>query len=194
MRAYRQNIRAQRVEENEARILEAAERLFSTVLFDRVTLDAIAREAGVTIPTLQRRFGSKEGILTAVGEKVRARVGRQRGTPPAGDLRAAIRQLVEHYELEGRLVWHLLRQEDDSPALAAALDEGRATHRRWVAVAFEPVISARPAAERRALIDALVAATDLFVWKLLRLDLGRGRAQVEKTILTMVEAIVRGNT
>lgn len=191
MRAYRQTLRAQKSEENEARILEAAERLFSTELFDRVSLDAIARAAGVSIPTLQRRFGSKEGLFTAVAARVRERVGRQRGAPPEDDVAAGIRQLIEHYELEGRLVWHLLRQADDSPFLAEALGEGRTLHREWVGAVFKTTIAAREPDDRRRFVDALVAATDLFVWKLLRIDLERTRAHVEKTMLAMVEAIGR---
>ena len=43
----------------------------------------------------------------------------------------------------------------------------------------------------RALIDSLVAVTDVFVWKLLRLDLGRSRAEVQSLVLSMAEAIAR---
>jgi AcrR family transcriptional regulator len=186
-RGYTQTLRAQKALDSEARILDEAERLFSTELFDRVTLEAVARGAGVTIPTVQRRFGGKEGLFMACGERVRARVHAQRGAPPLHDVPAAIRQLVAHYEAEGRNVWHWLRQEADVPFLHAGLEEGRATHRAWVMAAFglarEPL---------RAHVDALVAVTDLFTWKLLRLDLGRTRVEVERTMITMAQAIVQG--
>lgn len=179
-RAYTQTLRAQKTQENEARILDVAEALFSTELFDRVTLDAVARAAAVTIPTLQRRYGNKDGLFVACGERLRARVEAQRGAPPA-ELRVAIRQLVDHYELEGARVWNLLRQEQDVPYLKSALDEARAVHRAWV--------TAVCGASARAALDALVAATDLFVWKLLRIDLGRSRVEVEETMFAMVHAI-----
>lgn len=185
-RAYTQTLRAQKALDTESRVLDEAERLFATELFDRVTLDAVARVAGVSIPTVQRRFGSKEGLFIACGERVRARVRAQRGAPPVDDVAAAVRELVAHYEAEGRLVWHLLRQEADAPFVKVATDEGRATHRAWVTAVFGKT-HARP------VIDALVAVTDLFTWKLLRLDLGRSRADVEDTMLAMARSVVTMN-
>ena len=183
MRAYVQSVRAQQTADTEARIVEEAERLFSTEPFDRVTLASIAGAAGVTIPTVQRRFGNKDGVFAAVADRVRERVDRQRST--RGDLRTCIRELVDHYEQEGRLMWHMLRQEQDVPLLQDALPEARAVHRRWVETVFAAVLEPRDARQRRARIDALVAATDLFVWKLLRIDLGRSRVEVEAAMLAL---------
>jgi AcrR family transcriptional regulator len=184
-RAYEQTLRAQKVHETEARLLEVAERLFARERFDRVTLDAVAREAGVTVPTVQRRFGNKEGLFLACAEVARARIAAQRPTDVACSRREAMGRLIDHYEAEGAMVWHLLRQEDDVPALREGLADGRRYHRAWVEAVFG-------GSDDVARIDALVAATDLFVWKLLRLDLGRTRTQVEHTMNAMVDAIVGG--
>lgn len=192
-RGYEQTVRAQQTAEREERVLVEAERLFASEPFARVTLASVAEAAGVTIPTVQRRFGNKEGLFAAVADRLRARVGAQRGTPPVGDLRACVAQLVAHYELEGRLVWHLVRQEDDVPLLAEALPEARRIHRDWVErVCAEAIARRRTPAERRRVTDALVAATDLSIWKVLRLDLGRGAGDVEATMTAMVEAIAHG--
>ena len=102
-----------------------------------------------------------------------------------GALRTCIRELVDHYEQEGRLMWHMLRQEQDVPLLQDALPEARAVHRRWVETVFAAELEPRDARQRRARIDALVAATDLFVWKLLRIDLGRSRVEVEAAMLAL---------
>jgi AcrR family transcriptional regulator len=184
-RSYDQTLRAQKAVETEVRVLEVAEALFSRERFDRVTLEAVAREAGVTIPTVQRRFGNKEGLFVACAGRMRDRVVAQRPLTPTADRREALRQLLEHYEAEGARVWHFLRQEEDVPALREGLAEGRRYHRAWVEAVFGRGDDARG--------DALVAATDLSVWKLLRLDLGRSRAQVEHTMITMVDAIVGGS-
>jgi len=189
-RGYRQTLRAQKTAETDDRIVAEAERLFSTEPFDRVTLAAITEAAGVTIPTLQRRFGNKEGVFAAFGDRVRARVQKQRGAPPAGDVRAALAELMAHYEAEGRMMWHLLRQEQDVPMLKRALAEGRAFHRAWVESVFaDALVPESTPKARRARADALVAVTDLFVWKLLRLDLGRSRADVAASIAAMAEAV-----
>lgn len=176
-RAYQQAIRAQKAADTEDRILEVAARLFSSELFDRVSLARVAEESGVSIPTLQRRFVNKEGLLAAVGDRVRARVLEQRRA--AGDsVEDALGALLQHYELEGRMVWHWLKQEQDVPMLRAALAEGRATHRAWVERVFADALRTLTGEPRVLKVDALVAATDVYVWKLLRVDLGRSREQV----------------
>jgi AcrR family transcriptional regulator len=180
------------VADTEERILAEAQRLFSTELFDRVSLAAVARGADVTIPTIQRRYGNKDGLFAAVAARVRTRIQHQRGTPPLGDVRACIVELVAHYELEGRMVWHLLRQEADVPLLRPALDEGRVTHRAWVEGVFAPLFEPLDGKARRPLVDALVAVTDVFTWKLLRLDLCRSRREVEILMNALAAAVAKG--
>lgn len=181
-RPYVQRARAERSAERSERILEVAERLFSREIFERVTLDSVAKEAGVSIPTLQRRYGSKEGLLAAVVERAEERVAAQRASPTLGAIDANLDALLAHYELEARTMWHLLRQEEDCPPLAEIVKRGRALHRRWVEEAF-----GKGPRERT---DALVAATDLFVWKLLRVDLKRGQGAVRSTMRALVDGVL----
>lgn len=190
-RAYQQTARARKTAEGLERILDEAEALFFSEAFDRVTLDAVARAAGVSIPTLQRNFGNKEGLFAAVGARMRTRVEAER-KPPPGDVEGALRALLDHYERDGRTMWHLLRQEADVPLLHAGLDEARGVHRAWVGEVFARSLDALKGAERERRLDALVAATDLYVWKLLRVDLGRTRQQVGRTITAMALAVARG--
>lgn len=190
-RAYEQTARAQKTAESRERILDEAEALFFSEPFDRVTLDAVARAAGVSIPTLQRNFGNKEGLFAAVGGRMRARVEAER-RPPPGDIEGALRALLDHYERDGRTMWHLLRQEADVPLLHEGLDEARGVHRAWVAEVFASSLDALDGAERRRRLDALVAATDLYVWKLLRVDLGRSRQQVGRIMTAMALGVARG--
>ncbi|MEO8843751.1 MAG: helix-turn-helix domain-containing protein [Kofleriaceae bacterium] len=191
-RAYDGRSRAQQAAETTERVLVEAERLFATEPFDRATLDAVAQAAEVTIPTLQRRFGNKEGLFAACAARVAERVERQRGTPPVGSIKSCLSEHVAHYEREGAMMWHLLRQEADVPLLRSALAAGRARHRAWVKMVFARSIARVAARKRRARVDALVAVTDLFVWKLLRIDLGRGAAEVEALMCAMAEAVAGG--
>jgi len=190
-RPYQQTARAQKTAESLERILDEAEALFFSEPFDRVTLDAVARAAGVSIPTLQRNFGNKEGLFAAVGARMRARVEAER-RPPPGDIKGALRALLDHYERDGRTMWHLLRQEADVPLLHAGLDEARGVHRAWVGEVFARSLEALKGAERERRLDALVAATDLYVWKLLRVDLGRTRQQVGRSMTAMALAVAGG--
>lgn len=190
-RTYDGTSRAQKAEQTAERVLLEAVRLFATEPFDRVTLASVAEAAGVTIPTLQRRFGNKEGLFAACAALVAARVERQRGDPPVGSITKCIGEHIAHYEREGAMMWHLLRQEADVPLLREPLAAGRALHRAWVETVFAESIGRTAGRQRRARVDALVAATDLFVWKLLRLDLGRSAAEVTALMCTMAEAIAR---
>jgi AcrR family transcriptional regulator len=189
-RAYTQTLRARQVAENEARILDAGERLFTTLPYDEVTLAAIAHAAGVTIPTVQRRFGSKEDVFFAAGVRVRARIEARRGTPAPGDVDGALRALLQHYDVDGDATWHFLGQEASSPPIAKVLAGARAMHREWVERVFAEALARVAGSARRRLADGLFAATDLFVWKLLRRDLGRTRAEVFDVMRTTVNALL----
>lgn len=191
VRSYRQGVRAQRTAENEERILQVAEELFATELFDRVSLAGVARASGVSIPTLQRRFGSKEGLFEATGRRVRERVLAQR-RPLGPDVGSALDALLEHYELEGPMMWHLLRQERDVPLLGVVLGEARQMHRTWIEEVFAAVLDGLDPESRHTRVDALVAATDLYLWKLLRLDLGRSPDQTARLIRSLVHNVANG--
>ena len=186
-RAYDNTKRARAAAQTTERIAAATEALLADGPIADVTLQAIANESGVTVQTVLRHMGSRDGCVRAVAERVRARVDAQRGGGYAGDVGAAVAALVDHYEAEGRLVLNLLAQEaSGDPVPRRASLEGRAYHRGWVERCFGPW-SGEPDPER---IDALVAATDLYVWKLLRLDLGRSRGATERVVARLVRSVL----
>ena len=188
-RRYRMGARAEAVANTGRRIVAAMQTLFADLPYDRVTLEAVAARAGVTLQTVLRRFGSKDGVLAAAADDARARIQGQRADAPSGDTPAAVINLFDHYEAWGRVSLRLLAEEERSPALAAFTREGRRTHSRWVMRVFAPQLAGfaeRARATRRA---QLVALTDIYLWKLLRLDAGLGRAQAEAAVLEMIEAI-----
>jgi AcrR family transcriptional regulator len=59
-------VRAQAREETGQRILATAQQLFGELLYDQVSLQAVAERAGVTVQTVLRRFTSKEQRFAAV--------------------------------------------------------------------------------------------------------------------------------
>lgn len=183
--------RAQLTAETGERILSAAKDRFSHSQFEAVTLAEIAADADVTMQTVIRRFGSKEELFEAVAERETARILAER--EPDGDdlptMAAAVRALVAHYETDGATVLNLLSQEHRSPTVAKIVARGRQAHRDWVATHCQPVLGpARGAAHRRRLVAA-IAATDVYIWKLLCLDLGLSPGEVEKTMLALLEGL-----
>lgn len=71
---------------NRQRVLAAAHRLFETRGVDGVSMDDVAREAGVGKGTLYRRFGDKAGLAMAVLSEHERDFQAQilRGDPPLG--------------------------------------------------------------------------------------------------------------
>jgi AcrR family transcriptional regulator len=179
--------RADAVQQTGERILAAAFERFKVALFDEVTLDQIAADAQVTVQTVIRRFGSKEGIVEALTQIREAEVDAQRAEAPVGDLGGAIANLVEHYESEGDLMMHLLRQENRVPAFAEVAARGRRIHAQWCARVFAPWLDARSGIDRQRLSAQLVAICDLYTWHLLRRQQGLSQRQTKLALLELVE-------
>lgn len=190
-RTYDMTNRARRAAQTTDRIVTSTERLLASGPLADVTLPAIAEGAGVTVQTVLRHMASRDGCLDAVAQRVAKRVEAQRGATLPGDVDGAISSLVAHYEAEGRLVLNLLAQEHDGePVAREGVERGRSYHRDWVRRAFGIARGRADPAADRALVDALVAATDLYVWKLLRLDLRRSVEATEATMARLVRGVL----
>jgi AcrR family transcriptional regulator len=185
------SLRASAKADTERRILEAAERLFLNAPYPEVRLEDIAAAAGVSAPTVIHRFGSKEGLVAAVARSGQETVRQQRGQAPVGDLAGAISNLIEHYELWGDSIVHLLSQEAAVPVIREVTNAGRALHVEWVEHAFAPWLPRQRTARRRRLAQ-LVALMDVYVWKVLSRDRGLSRAQTEAAMREMVSGLLEG--
>lgn len=189
-RAYVQTTRAQAAQETGERILAAAYARFRTGWYDEVTLDQIAAAAGVSVQTVIRRFGSKEGLVRALTDQVNPQVRAQRDAAPVGDLRGAVANLVEHYESEGATSLHLLHQEQRVPAFAEVTDLGKRLHAEWCARVFAPWLDGRTGVDRRRRVAQVVAMCDVYTWYLLRRQQGLSRRQTEQALVEMLEGVL----
>lgn len=189
-RSYVQTTRARSAELTGERILDAAHARFAVADYDDVTLDQVAADAGVTVQTVLRRFASKEGVVGALSDRIRAQVLAQRGEAPVGDLAGAVANLVEHYELEGGLVLHLLRQELRVPAYAEVTAGGRRLHADWCARVFAPWLDGLGGADRRRRTAQVVAVCDVHTWSLLRRQEGLSRRQTELAIGELLTGVL----
>src|SRR5256885_859692 len=164
-RAYRMQARAEASAETERRIRQAAMRLLMGHDYSEVTLADVAAGAGVTLQTVLRKFGSKEGLLDAVFGEATRQVVAERTPQTPGDSASAIRALAASYERIGDGNWRILRQEHQFPALHDLLMAARRNHRAWLERSFAHALPSRGAARRRAL-DLLFVATDFYAWEL----------------------------
>ncbi|TNC23681.1 TetR/AcrR family transcriptional regulator [Amycolatopsis alkalitolerans] len=188
-RPYRMSSRAQAAEKTAERIVDAAVDLFWQHPADDISLDEVARQAGVTVQTVIRRFGGKYGLLAAAAERETERVSRQRGEAPVGDISGAVRNLLDHYEELGLPVLRLLAQEDRSAALRELADRGRAVHAQWCERVFAAALAGLGGTERARRLAQLVAVTDVVVWKLLRHERGLSRRQTELALVELLQPL-----
>jgi AcrR family transcriptional regulator len=183
------NVRAERAADTRARILDAAQALFMEHWLDEISLRDIASRADVALQTVVRHFGSRDALMDALSKELQARAERQRFAAPVGDVAGAVATIVALMEEAGPRVLRNLAQEDRVAGLRTAMDRGRATHRRWVDTVFGPLLPTSPPIRSRRLAQ-LIAITDVYTWKLLRLDQGLSRAATERALVEMIEALL----
>ena len=171
-RPYRQTARAQQAEATGERIIDSFIAHISARWFDEVRLEDVAMDAKVTVQTLIRRFGSKEGLLDAAFRQMEVQLPRRRASP-VGKLPSIVDAIIVEYEKIGGFVLRLLAQEDRYPAIRRVTDGGRRSHRAWVDRMFSPWLDGMDEPHRQTAHDRLVIALDLYVWKLVRRDMER---------------------
>ena len=122
--------------------------------------------------------------------RLKEEFGRLRVPTPAGDLEAAVQSLVDQYEQIGALNIRALEQEHELPLLHQNLAEARRYHREWLADVFAPNLARLAGSERERRLTALYAATDIYLWKLLRRDLKCSRRQTEDTFRRLASGVL----
>ena len=178
--------RAESTERTRTAILDAATAIFWYEPAGQLTLDAIARGAGVTVQTVIRHFGGREGVFEAAVEREMGRVEDERDPRAVSTPVEAVRQVVAHYERVGDQALRLLADEHRSPTVAKLVAGGRALHRSWCEQAFATSLSRLHGDSRRRRLAQLVAVCDVYTWKLLRRDAGLDRRTTE---LAMAELL-----
>jgi AcrR family transcriptional regulator len=174
---------------NRARILEAAGRLFAEKGAPNVTMDDIARAAGVGRGTLYRRYRDRASIAVALlDEHERAlQDGLLRGEPPLGPgappadrLAAFYAAMVELLEDHAHLV--LGAETGRSRFEVGAYGFWRAHVRSLLAAAGTP--------EPDALVDVLLAPLDPELYAYQRRDRGLAPAQITVALTHLAHAVL----
>jgi AcrR family transcriptional regulator len=179
--------RAEKREQTRRRVVGAMKEAVMTTAYPSIRIADVAASAGVSSQTVHQHFESKERLfMTAIEELGQEIVGARSGSA-ARDVAGVVGALVEEYERYGDVNWSMLLLEQESEAVAAALQVGRAGHRAWLEDRFAPSLPTDPRGRRQAL-DGLYAATDVGTWKLLRRDLALSRSRTRNAM----EVLVRG--
>jgi AcrR family transcriptional regulator len=189
-RTYEMSARAEAAAATGERILDATVALFFEQPTDQIRLNEVAQMAGVTVQTVIRRFGGKEGLFAAAAEREASRVRDMRFAVSEGNVEEAVGNLVEHYEQYGDGTIRMLAEEERFPAIREVINHGRAIHREWCLYAFGPYLPDDESVRERR-VAQLVAICDVYTWKLLRRDSGLSRDDTELAITEMLAPLTK---
>jgi AcrR family transcriptional regulator len=187
-RPYDMRARGQAKAATREAVISAAIDTFTAERSLSITLGPVAERAGVTVKTILRHFGSREALIDAASSRAYRDSVAERSALP-DDREAALRVLIAHYERRGHMILGVLADEDKDPRAQRICDAGRVAHRAWVDELFGTSLPAQRGTRTR-LIDALVVATDVYAWKLLRLDRGLSADEVHDRMRLITEAIL----
>ncbi|MBN8829060.1 MAG: TetR/AcrR family transcriptional regulator [Sphingomonadales bacterium] len=188
-RTYRLGARAEAAARTADAILDAFLEYLERDWYDDISLVRVAKAAGVTVPTILRHFGSKEGLLEAVGKRFAGEVLKRRDLAP-GDIDGSIAALVADYETAGDMMMRFVAQEERFPALKTLTSMGRSEHRAWVRRSFAPYLEGLSEEQVEWRLDGLIMALDLYVWQVLRRDRGRSAEEVCRFMRSLVDGIL----
>ena len=188
-RQYTMRSRAATSASTRGRILAAATALFLETPYDLVSLEAVCRRAGVSLPTVLRYFLSKDALFVACGAGYQARESVARAVAP-GDVGAAVRVLAERYEQMAPVWRRYLGLEDRFAAVAQVVGGARRGHLDWLSEVFAPFLPARRGARRTRRLAALFGATEIYVWWSWRTQLGLDAAAARRTMADLINSLV----
>jgi len=164
MDAYNQH-RAEQADETRTRILDATLRVMAEGVAT-VSVPAVAREAGVSVPTVYRHFGSKRNLLATVFPHAVMRAGIDELIPPRSidELGRGVRALFERIDSAGDLA----RAAAASPAAEEVrrVDmPARLEMSRRLAESIVPKLTAADRDRIARLLTILISASALRVWR-----------------------------
>jgi AcrR family transcriptional regulator len=174
------------------RLLAVAWEHFGSRPYEEVRLQDIAGDAGVSVQTLYLRIGNKDALLSEAYKWWGRQESAARDAAQVGDVPGAVGILFAHYEAHGPAILRMLSQEDRLPAVRYLMDVGRDYHRRWAEGTFKPLLHGLRGRSRERRLIGIIAATDVLVWKLLRVDMGVERTEAERIVGDMIRASSAG--
>jgi AcrR family transcriptional regulator len=190
MPAYNQ-LRAEQAQETRVRILEATLRVMARGIAS-VAIPAVAREAGVSVPTVYRHFGTKHDLLAAVYLYVVRRAGSAELVPPRSldELRDGVRAIFERLDSADDLA----RAAMASPAAAEARRMGmpaRLEIYRRLADSIAPKLAQSDRDRIARLLTILASSSALRLW---RDHLGSSVEEAADDIYWVIRAAIAAGT
>ena len=166
-RPYRSSRRRVATERTRARLLKAASAMLATR--GGISLDAVAKRAGVTRLTVYNQFGSRRALLEAVFDDMAERGGlhRIREVMSSPDPRAALQQIVvifcDFWSIHRGALWRMHAASATDPEFEESLRARNERRRHLLSVLVDRMIEhgAKRPEVAIELIDVLFALTSV---------------------------------
>ena len=164
-RGYGSPLRAQQAEETRGRILDATGRVMAGGLAF-VSIPAVAREAGVSVPTVYRHFPTKHDLLAAIYPHALRRAGLDDVVIPTSmdELRQALRAHFERTDSFGDLARAAMASPASDEVRRLSMPRRLAAFRQ-VADSIEPKPSKADRDRIARLLVILTASSSLRLWR-----------------------------
>jgi AcrR family transcriptional regulator len=204
-RRYESPRRRQQAEDTRKRLAASARRLFSTHGYGATTVEAIARDAGVAIPTFYAVYGSKRAVLFALLDEIEAEADLPALTHRLRESEADPRQQVHHMvDFSVRLfagaqdVLEIARSAGSAEADATSLwrngEERRRVGQVHVVRAWAERGVLKPGLTERAAADILWALTGPDMFRLLATERGWSVGRVRDWLAESLVVLLFGES
>jgi len=191
-RKYRMSARADAAELTAERIADAMLERLKTTPYERIRLEDVASDAGVTSQTVIRRFGSKPILMTTTVERELGRIVTRREAAMHASRAQTIRALVDHYEDYGLLILKTYSEAPLVPGLPELAARGRTYHVDWCRRAFvQHLADGLDEATLGRRLAQIVAVCDATTWRILRADGELSTDATERAIAELLSPLLR---
>ena len=191
-RTYHSELREEQAEETRKRILDATLRVMARGLAS-LSVPAVAREAGVSIATVYRHFGTKAELLKAIYPHLVRGVGIYDMTPPrtVREFRDAIRRIFERLDAPDDLARAAMASPAGEEARRATMPDRLQVSRQFL----DTIAPALPASDREQIARVMVVLTTSSALRMWRDHLGAtvddAADDVEWALRSLIEASTR---
>ncbi len=188
-RAYVSQLREERTEDTRTRILDATMRVMAKGLAS-LSVPAVAEEAGVSVPTVYRHFGTKRGLLEEVYPHATRRAGLDAIPDPRSldELRPMIRALLERLDSLDDLTRAAMASPGASEVRHTTMPS-RYQRIRGVVDAIEPKLPVVDRERIARMLTVVTASASLRMWREhLRLSVDEVADEVEWIVRAAIAA------
>src|SRR5262245_20166605 len=164
-REYRSELRAEQSEATRKRILDATLRVMAGGVAT-VSIPAVAREAGVSVPTVYRHFGTKADLLKALYPHLMPRIGMYDIPPPGSipEFRTAIRAIFERLDVHDDLARVAMASPAGQEARSATMPDRIRFSQRFIGT-IAPELSKADRDRIARVMVVLTMSSSLRTWR-----------------------------